>query len=135
MKLYRTPDGVFYGRRANAGPKAEIVETDTDANSLAEFINRLLAKRDPDADQEDEFTTVAERQDPPIESYGKVTIDLDDAFMNAPLGQQLTLSAIALENARNQIGRENAPAKAPQGYRGGKPRVEGGEVEDDPLFS
>lgn len=131
MKLYRKPNGVWFGRRGDAGKDAEIVEVQTDANSLAAFLNKLEPYVNDPADEyvegRDEYTTVVERQDPPVETDERVaqTVDLDDAFQNAPLGQQLTLASIALENARSKIGRENAPKPAPQGY--------GGKVERAPI--
>jgi hypothetical protein len=100
MKIYRTPEGIFHGRRSEAGPAAEIVEVDTTAAGIAAFANYLWV-----GCKGDEFTTVVERQDPVFTEPRHVDAkpDLDELFLAAPLSQQLTLAAIAVEEARNSI--------------------------------
>lgn len=147
MKLYYIM-GTFLGTQAEARaaarehdvkfvPEQDTVEVPTDKEGLIDYLNRLIVAQRGQQSMEDHYTSVVERQDPPVEVMsGQVplyrdSVALDHAFELAPLGQQLTLATIALENARNQIGRENAPAKAAQGYRG---KAEA-PAADDELFS
>lgn len=151
MKLY-TVNQTYYGTQAEAktaakeagllfDPEGMQVEVPTDKPGLIAYLNELVR----DSGVEDEFTVIVERQDPEVSGEGTVvshaeravdlamlksTVDLDSAFQAAPLGQQLTLAAIAMENARSRIGRENAPKPAPQGYAG---KVERAAPEPDPL--
>lgn len=130
MKLYYLA-GQWFGRRADAGREAEIVELQTDANSLAAFLNDFGKNYVDHA--EDAFTMVVERQDPPVEptiSSAERSVQIDEAFENLPVTHQLTLTALALENARAEIGRLKALE------RGGmaKPEI-AGDDGDDELFA
>lgn len=155
MKLYLCQDGTYAGTQADAklrGKHFEQVEVPTDKEGLISYLNQMLNAVSDLRPPEDQFTTVVERQDPIIERVPAPAIEtavaLDEAFMKAKLGQQLTLAGIALENAFQRIGKENQPAKAPQGYKGTAPVVpdyveerfarmtaETEEGGDDPLFS
>lgn len=136
MKLYRTPDGIFHGRRGDR-KDAVIVEVQTDANGLAEAVNNLV-REVLDSVGNDEYITVVERQDPVIERLPAPAIEtgiaLDEAFQNAPIGQQLDLACIALENARTRIAADNPIPKAPQRGEG---RIKANAAlagDDDELF-
>lgn len=138
MKLYRTSAG-FHGTQAEAksfSKEYEQVEVPTDKPGLIAYLNQM---HNAQQDREDEFTAIVERQDPEVPgedtvvSHAQRTVDLDSAFLAAPLGQQLTLAAIAVENARSRIGRETAPNPAPQGYAGKVERA--APADDDELFA
>jgi hypothetical protein len=148
--------GRYYGSQAEAkaaakandvkfDPETDTVEVPTDKDGLIAYLNRLAARIDQMVeDTVDEFATVVERQDPPVERIPapkiETSIALDEAFAATSLGHQLTLAGIALENAFQRIGRENQPAKAAQGYKGAETVAKAQAVleeiaaEDDELF-
>lgn len=156
MKMY-VIFGRYYGTQAEArsaakengvkfAPEQDTVEVPTDKEGLIAYLNRLASQIPHELNAHDEFTTVVERQDPPVEaprgwSVAETSLGFDDAFEQMPLARQLHFAAIACENAREQLGRETRPPLAPQGYAGSQPRMEGrikANVElagDDDLLS
>lgn len=167
MKLYSI-FGRYYGTQAEAkaaakesgvrfDPEQNTVEVPTDKEGLIQYLNQLVEARDDAFDAVtggDQFTPVVERQDPTVEqssplvrlkhqlATARPTLELDALFEAAPIGQQLTLASIAMENARSVIGFSKAPPKAPQGYQGKpqgygvtKPAKVEAPIDEDELFS
>lgn len=100
MKLYMAA-GQYVGTQADARKLdkdfAE-VEVPTDKPGLMAFLNAMVLPAG------DEFETVVERHDPPI-GYAEQSVGGDEWFESIAVEHQLTLTQLALENARNEIGR------------------------------
>lgn len=100
MKLYMAA-GQYVGTQADArklDKEFSEVEVPTDKPGLMAFLNAMVAVSG------DEFETVVERHDPPI-SCTDQSVGGDDWFSGIPVEHQLTLTQLALENARSEIGR------------------------------
>lgn len=157
MKLYYIM-GRFLGTQAEARteakeqgvkfvPEQDTVEVPTDKEGLINYLNRMSQSlRDqPDGDYvtgRDEFTTVVERQDPPVEepeTPARMTRRaIEDVWPNLDLEYRFHLCALTMEDARSIDWRGTTPALAPQGYGGSQPRGSRENVsspEDDELFS
>lgn len=118
MKLYAIL-GRYYGTQAEAKAAAkegdvkfdaeqDTVEVPTDKEGLIGYLNRLSSaiERDPI----DEFETVVERHDPPVEVIRDNPLQFDDAWEQFPLAKKLHFAALACEDAREAIKPKAAPA-------------------------
>lgn len=109
MKLYRTEEGKFYGRRADAGKDAVIVEVPTDANGLATFLTAYRSAIYRECDRADmagdQFETVVERQDPqtPGPIIRNEAPDIHELWAGLPISTQLHFAALAVEEARDLL--------------------------------
>lgn len=100
MKLYMAA-GQYVGTQADARKLDKgfsEVEVPTDKPGLMAFLNAMVLPAG------DEFETVVERHDPPI-GYAEQSVGGDEWFESIAVEHQLTLTQLALENARNEIGR------------------------------
>lgn len=126
MKLYQTPGGTWAGsekdwkaamKAEGSDPKAverKIVEVPTDKPGLMEFltfhnVNVISPGAAPQAEavggasQPPIPETPPAAPPPPTVPRLVESVALDEAFMAAPLGQQLTLAQLALEEAFKRI--------------------------------
>lgn len=101
MKLYAIL-GRYYGTQAEAkaaakegdvkfDPAQDTVDVPTDKEGLIGYLNRLSDAIERDPITEDEYTTVVERQDPPVEtgpSHTETSIAIDDAWDALPLARK-----------------------------------------------
>lgn len=126
MKLYAilSASGAllrYEGTQADAKSAAKIaeatfeqVEVPVDKAGLIDHLNELLASRP----QEDEYTTVVERQDPPVfaqadPSYTSQSIAIDDAWDGLPLARKahfVELFGAEVRETANRLS-EAAPAR------------------------
>lgn len=118
MKLYRTNAG-FHGTQAEAkgfDKNYEQVEVPTDKPGLLAFLNQL---DNAQQDREDHYTTVVERQDPPIEDEpgdAPQTLNLQylqTFFDQAPLTLQGELAVRAIDRLVAAAPKPVAPPATP----------------------
>lgn len=134
--------GRYYGTQAEAkaaakandvkfNPEDDTVEVPTDKDGLIDYLNKLASQIAGPLNENavEEYTTVVERQDPPVAESAPLVFE--EQFEAMPIAQQLHYASIALERARDQLGRETRPTPAAQGYGGKAPRP----ADDDELFS
>lgn len=119
MKLYRV-NYAFLGTQADAKRMAkefdtnyEQVEVPTDKEGLISYLNGMVGEY---TTAEDEYETVAERQDPPIEEDEEVatywpSADLQAAFEVAPITLQLELAVRAIDKADAQLRGKVLPVR------------------------
>ncbi len=101
MKLYMAA-GQYVGTQADARKLDKDfteVEVPTDKPGLMAFLNDLRVV-DPAATEEQPETPVGNGL-----SYAEQSVGGDEWFASVPVEHQLTLTQLALENARNEIGR------------------------------
>lgn len=128
MKLY-IANGVYVGTQADARAINKTfaqVEVPTDKDGLIKYLNENIAFNEP---QEDEFETVVERHDPPIEtgpSHTETSIAIDDVWDELPLARKAHFAALFCEDARDAADQLSAAASV---KAQAKPAV------DDELFS
>lgn len=112
MKLYAITNAAghllrYEGTQAEAKSAAKIAEADfdqaevpTDKAGLIDHLNSLLVDRP----QEDQFETVVERQDPPMQAGGiEVPTDVDEIWEGLPLARKAHFAALFCEEARSII--------------------------------
>lgn len=101
MKLYLAA-GQYAGTQADAKAIAkdfEAVEVPTDKTGLIEYLNSL----------------VSSGAAVPGENYSERSVMTDKLFEALPIGTQLTLAAIAADNARYALGKAGAePQNTPE---------------------
>jgi hypothetical protein len=109
MKLYLCQDGTYAGTQADAklrGKQFEQVEVPTDKEGLLSYLNQMVNAVE-DLRPADEFTTVVERQDPPVEETEEPqTLNLSylqTFFDQAPITLQLELAVRAIDAADKQL--------------------------------
>lgn len=120
MKLYLA-NGIYCGTQDEAKKITKLfdhVEVPTDKPGLIRYLNQTFAPSEP----EDEFTTVVERHDPPVDleaeierrlaekGQGSQTLAFDDAWDNFPLARKLHFASLACEEARTAIAPKAKPA-------------------------
>lgn len=132
MKIYKTPDGRYHGRRETAGKSAVIVEYPTKAEEAANFLNQIIADLEFEAAIGAPPAVVVEAQveGKPL-SYAEQSVGGDDWFLGIPVEHQLTLTQLAHENAVKEIAR----LKANQAGGMTKPAPTPEPVEEDDPFA
>lgn len=105
MKLY-IANGRYIGTQADAkklDKDFEQVEVPTDKEGLLDYLNGLSRDVSGPAD---EYTTIVERQDPPVPtgpSHSDQSVAIDDAWDALPLARKLHFGSLALEEARELV--------------------------------
>lgn len=138
MKLYFAA-GQYVGTQAEAKALTKdfaSLEVPTDKEGLITYLNSIIAAqhidnpdrvvKDINDDLPGEDTVVAHAQ-----SYAERSVEIDEVFGNLAIEHQLTLTALALENARTEIGRLKGDVQPPRGWAVAETSVE----DDDGLFS
>ena len=119
MKLYLNPQtGQGAGTQADAKKLGRTIPIDVpvDKAGLLEFLNsNEVGKRAPESPvervEEVEATVVPLKLAPTPQAYAERSCGGDAWFEGLSLAHQLTLANLALENARNEIGRLKGVAR------------------------
>lgn len=133
MKLYFAA-GQYVGTQAEAKALTKTfaaLEVPTDKEGLITYLNSIIAAQhieDPDRVVKDVNDDIAPERSP---SYAERSVEIDEVFENLPIEHQLTLTALALENARTEIGRLKGDVQPSRGWAKAETSVDA----DDGLFS
>ena len=113
MKLYITEDGKYVGTKAEAGKMGTPEEVPVDKPGLLRYLNALVEVMS-------DFNAAAPQPAPAfLVGDGRIEpLHFDDEWERMPIARKAHFAALFCEEARLTLGRENAPAKAAQGYKG-----------------
>lgn len=162
MKLYHIFNR-YYGTQAEARagakendvkfvPEDDTVEVPTDKEGLIGYLNKLSSTMRcgggifDDPVEADQFTTVVERQDPPVDQPERADpLAFDDAWESMPLARKAHFAALFCEEVRGVIPKlvmPNAETRAAmaalnvdQVYETVDEMFADIEAEDDELFA
>lgn len=120
MKLYFAA-GQYVGTQAEAKALTKdfaALEVPTDKEGLITYLNSIIAAQHidtPDRVVKDINDDVREFTGNPV-SYAERSVAIDETFHGLPIEHQLTLTSLALENARTEIGRLKGDVQPPRGW-------------------